>query len=347
MNLLKMLPLFFCVAVQAQPQPQVRTRLQARARAPRRAAPVKPCAALLIAQPITHTPQQRYSSEVEEAGQIVKPGEMLPQLDTGFYIYLITANGEIMFARRYSLQSWTKNLATHKSLLEMYQRRSGAPDAPDIVAAGEFQIAFDQVVEVNNRSGNFRGDDETLKLGVEVLRAHGLPFSNETKIWALSDRAADWGHSSHEFDKDSDRLQAIKEIMISPRGRVLIDIYRRMYRLTRESFPEVPAQQAIQELTKVQNAGARATGKYDGYQSFYYPLQSAFSADGLEYGIWKIETFPDRGGHDGFSYGGPVQIHNVVVGGIKLPDAIKNRWRQLARDFQNLANVKESNVNAF
>ena len=103
--------------------------------------PNNPCEALLNAKPIARTSQQVYPIEIEAAGQIILPGQPIPILKTGFYVYLITAAGEILLSEKYKIEDEVKNLATHKSLLEMYRREFGANEDPAIVAADDRRAA--------------------------------------------------------------------------------------------------------------------------------------------------------------------------------------------------------------
>jgi hypothetical protein len=297
-----------------------------------------PCAALLQAQPIPHTPQTIYPIELESAGTLVFADQPLPALEMGFYVYLITANGDILFAPKYHLRSAPRSLATHKSLLELYKKAMRDRDTPDIVAAGEFQIAFDEAVEIRNKSGNFRGESESLDLAVEVLTHHGLPITSRTQIApVVPGRVEDLGHTPQNRDQDSFRLQTMHELHSSVRGTILVDLYRRMYSLLRETFPGRHGLELIQKLVEAQRAGAQLTGNYDGYQTFYYPLQSAFSADGFEYGIWVIERAPDHGGEEGFGRGVVKQIKNFVLGAQKeMAPGLGDKWDRLAQEFAYL-----------
>ncbi|MGZ3721805.1 MAG: hypothetical protein ACXVA9_02665 [Bdellovibrionales bacterium] len=303
----------------------------------------KPCEeALLLAKPIPRTVMPLYPIEMDAAGQIIGFKDRIPRLETGFYIYLITAGGETLLAPKYDLQDSKKNLATHKSLLEMYKRSNGTAEDPVIVAGGEFQMAFDQTVAIGNRSGNFRGDPQSLRLAVNILTLQGLPISRGTKISSVRvGEVEDDGHAPQDRNLDSFRIQILKDVAGSERGRALKSAYHRFYHLLRETFPRVGTHEALEKLMTAEAVGAGMSGKYDGYQAFYYPLQTAFTADGLEYGIFASESLPDHGGRDGFGAGVPRQFKNFLVGAYdEMTDAQRKKWRRLAREFTALEKLK-------
>jgi hypothetical protein len=305
------------------------------------AVPLKPCEALLAAQPIDLTPQPFYPIEMGAAGMLITPDTLIPALESGFYVYLITANGELLIAPKYHPTHTPRGLATHKSLMEMYKLQSHGAELPDFVAAGEFQIAFDEAVEIRNKSGNLRGDEQSLALAAEVLPLHGLPVTPRTKITpVIPGLAEDLGHTPNDRDQDTFRLQILTDLYASVRGRILIDIYKRMYSLARETFPKLHGRELIEKLMDTQAAGAGFSGDYNGYQTFYYPLQTAFSADGLEYGIWASEILPDHGGNDGFGTGVPKQVKNFVLGAQDgMSVRLRTKWDRLAREFAKLQSL--------
>jgi hypothetical protein len=220
----------------------------------------------------------------------------------------------------------------------MFRKKFEMSGEPDIVAAGEFQIAFDEVVEIRNKSGNYRGRAETLNLAVAIFKLHHLPITARTLIVpVVPGRREDAGHTPKDRDEDSFRIQILKANQDSSRGRALREIYPRLYALLRETFPDVRGLELVKKLMTAQMAGAAITGNYDGYQTFYYPLQAAFTRDGFDYGIYACEASPGHGGPDGFGRGGLKQLENFMIGAESdLTPALKEKWRSLATEFAGL-----------
>jgi hypothetical protein len=300
------------------------------------------CAVRFNAKPIPHTPQPVYPQELEHSGTITFPGQPLPHLGPGHYIYLITGAGELLTSLRYLPTARGKNIATHKSLLKMYRRETGRSGEDSIIASGEFQMGFDEVIELKNKSGNFRGDPASLEVAEQVFRASGLPLKPTTKLSPVSaEDLEDRGHTPNDRSVDEFRVSVISEVHGTPRGRKLIEIYNRMYHLMHETFPSHPGMLAIEDVMTAALKGSAVTGRLNGYHALTYPLQEIYTPDGLEYGIWSIEHSDTGGrGQDGFEEGASVQCLNVIVGmGTKMDPRLTQSWTRLADDFSSLKNL--------
>lgn len=301
------------------------------------------CESLLIARPIRHTPQKKYPIEVPMAGTLIPADATIPILESGFYLYLITQERNVVLAPKYILSGRKRNLVTHKSLLKAYAIKVGSPVPPLIVAAGEFQIGFDEVVEIRNKSGNFRGGPESLTLALQIFKRQGLPISTRTQVRpVVAGAAEDRGHTPKDREVDAFRIEILKSVHRSKRGVRLLELYRRFYFLLRETYPKRVGKDVLEKLIDAQTAGAGFKRDYDGYQSSYYPLQTVFSVDGLEYGIWSVERERDHGGADGFARGVPKQIDNFLFGAqAAINPTLNAKWLQLADEFRKLENVRD------
>lgn len=302
-------------------------------------APSSPCN-LLLAKVIPRTYMPDYAIELPSSGALLAKNLRVPQLPIGNYVYLITNRGEILLAAKYNLKKMPQGLATHKSLLKMYEKRRGTSAEPRIVAAGEFQTAFGRVAEISNKSGNFRGSKPSLDLAVQVLRSRGLPMDSSTQIKQVDPKKEeDRGHTPKDRELDGFRLQVLSEVAGLQQSQKIKELFTRFYWLIRESFPDLSGRKALLAMMEVREKGVRKIGKYDGYATFNYPLSTAYTVDGFEFGIWSIEISgqyePQSG--DRFKRGVPTQINNFLIGaGDTLPPDLRTRWLILAENFAGL-----------
>jgi hypothetical protein len=298
---------------------------------------VGPCLSVLTAVPIPRTIKPRnYSIEMAAAGHLTGPRELLPRFMPGFYIYLITDHEEILVANKYNIED-DKGLATHKSLLNMYRNVTGNSAVQHVVAAGEFQMVFDDVLEIKNKSGNFRGDRTTLLLAEQTLARHGLPVSGRTRLTAIGSGVEDHGHTPAEREFDEFHLEILRQVYGSERGRQLVSLYTQMEALLRMTFPKLRGIETLKAMIGYQTEGAKRSGVYDGLQVLYYPLQQLYSTDGMEHGIWSTEQDEDVDGPDGFKRGVPAQIENFIAAmGAAMPASMRTEWRALGERFRGL-----------
>jgi len=307
------------------------------------AQPVAACLNLLTAKSIRHTPTEVHALELDDAGTITRPGEKFPKFPAGHYVYLITKWGETLTSPRYVLPAADgKSLATHKSLLAMYKRVTGVDATNAIVAGGELQTDFTHVLEVKNKSGNFQGSEETLELAVEIFKLGGLPINTTTRLRVMSPAdPEDRGHTPRDRAIDEFRVGVLHDVHSSGRGRKILDIYSRLYPLMHETFPGRPGMAAIEDLMGAAMRGAGVTGNVSGFHAFTYPLQEAYTTDGMEYGIWSVEQAENHGGDDSFELGAADQCLNVVIAlNSHLEPALRQRWLDLGREFHDLKNIR-------
>lgn len=300
------------------------------------------CDGILQAPPIQRTAQPTYLIEMESAGQIIEPDKMIPPLGTGFYSFLILSSGEVLLAPKYDVRQFMesgKGLATHKSLLHMYEEKMVESPADRVVAGGEFQVAFGLVIDISNRSGNFRGDSERLDGSIRWLKARGLKLSAAVKIRAIDPlRDEDRGHTPIDRNFDEFHLDTMAVVERSPEGAHLRELYLRFHELIGETFPGTPGREAIAKILQFRNKGARETGEQRGAAAFYYPLMTAYSRDGFEFGLKALlreEVISEfRRDGEGYTETVPAQIQNVLTGaGAMIGPDLKQKWLALAEAF--------------
>ncbi len=295
------------------------------------------CERLLQSPPIPRTPQPKYVIELESAGQIIRLEDPIPYLGSAYYIFLVTADGEILLSKQYDAKSYMetgKGLATHKSLLNMYQETKLTSVQYRIVAAGEFQAAFGRIIYLTNRSGNFRNTMKRLALCRGCFEERGFLFDKEVLVTPTQDR----GHTPKDRDFDEYKLEVLKAIEMEPNGPELIKLYERFHALILESFPKETARESIAEMLKARAAGAAVTNETRAYSAFYYPLLTAYNRDGLEYGLLaffrsEMKQHPPRPEYD-YREAIASQIENVIIGaGEKFNKDLKEKWKKLAEAF--------------
>ena len=304
--------------------------------------------------PIAQTTQPTYKVEIESAGKIIGPSEPLPALKTGFYIFLILDSGEILFAPKYDIPKYIatgQGLATHKSLLKMYADSTFKSAAQHVVAGGEFQVAFGQVIDISNRSGNFkdleRSEDAPnraprLDATVDFFKGHGLAFDPDTKPRAIDpNREEDRGHTPADRDFDVFHLDFMSRLQKAALGPRTIDLYEQLHALILESFPAESPRESLVVMQRARLSGAQITGYNRGGSAFTFPLVTAYSRDGLEFGV--LETLRDQGilradDPDRVAYTFPLQIRNILASRAaeKFLPPLREKWERMAEAFSNL-----------
>lgn len=282
--------------------------------------------------------------ELESAGEILRRGENFPQLKSGQYVFLITAKEDILFAEKYDVKSFVKTgrgVATHKSLLAIANKNSlRRPLAKIIIGGGEFQMAFSHVSWLTNRSGNFPNDANALDDMVRYLAKRGLAVDRATKVRAVDSTKEDFGHAPSDRTFDEWQLQIMAEVERHRRGPELREWYERFYSLTLESFPDLPAREAMMRMIRYRQAGASKSNMVRAANLFYYPLITAKSVDGMDYGIWAVlrsryfSKYRTEG--EWFSKAVADQIDNIILGaGQGFSPPIQEKWRKLGQDLFN------------
>lgn len=297
---------------------------------------------LLLDDPVEWTVQPVYLIEIESAGFIVPPGKPIPKLSTGFYVYLLLSTGEILIAPKYDVPQFIatgKGLATHKSLLRMYQKKKRKLPASWVLVGGEFQVLSPFVVDISNRSGNFKSKAKRFRKALRYLEDRGLPIRNWTTKRAINPRRKeDRGHTPESINFDEFKLAMMSDVERSEHGVSLRQLYDRFALLIAETFPGVEGKAAMMKMLEFRRKGVEQTRDERGSQSFYYPLLTGYSRDGLDFGIASLfrKDIPSefKQPKPDYFYAVPTQIHNILIGaGDEFSEEIKAKWRALANDF--------------
>ncbi|MDD0851970.1 hypothetical protein HBN50_02630 [Halobacteriovorax sp. GB3] len=119
---------------------------------------------------IERSDQQRLPFETDKAGYFYESQE----LDDGEYIYLTLSDGSLFIDKKFNPKIEKYN--SHRSLLE------GLNSDRFVIGAGELKIYRGHIQKLNNFSGSFRGDDDSLLSSVASFREKGLPFEEDTII---------------------------------------------------------------------------------------------------------------------------------------------------------------------
>jgi hypothetical protein len=292
---------------------------------------------LAMPAPIPRTVMPLYPIEMEQAGQIFKPGETLPALVSGTYIFLTTDMGELLLAPKYNVQSLLLNeekaLATHKSLLALYRSRFGIDLSTHIVSAGEFVSAFGQAALVHNKSGNFRAGEYNLHYGVEILKSYGLPFNSKTKIVAYDPADSQlFGHTDGERTLDAFQLGILKQVYAHPDGPKLLALYEDLGRVAMSSgAPYADPGTAVVEA-------ALKTKRLNGIMEFSYPLSNAATVDGMHFALYRVWENMKRGEPTlDFNSSGPYHVETFLNArsGQLSPEQV-SELKRLAAGFKSL-----------
>lgn len=167
---------------------------------------------------IERSDQKKLPFETDKAGFFYESQE----LDDGEYIYLTLSNGTLLIDKKFN--SKIEKYNSHRSLLE------GIKSDRFVIGAGELKINRGHIQKLNNFSGSFRGDDESLLSSVALFREKGLPFEENTIIETYDAKRV---AGKHYQDQEKAKLIYIvendiklKEKMISYQ-RFLDKLYRK------------------------------------------------------------------------------------------------------------------------
>lgn len=285
---------------------------------------------------IPRTVQPEYAVEIPEGGRIYAPGESIGSLPTGSYLYLVTSTGETLIAPKFDLKSLKANgkgLHTHKSLLNLYLRQKGA--APSVVAAGQFAMAFDILVRLDNRSGNFRGEANRLPIAQMMLSALGIPFSEELQIVETNPKdPSQSGHTPQDRSMDEYQLQIHRELAQDPRMAKMAALYEEMFHVLKS----VAASPTPEKVSFFLIDKAIASKNFNGVAEMIIPYQAATSPDGFAWGIWNIDDKIKKGIVSplrDLSFVVPQQLA-TLVDAPELTLLQKETLRRISRDFKRL-----------
>ncbi|MEC9283727.1 MAG: hypothetical protein VX642_13530 [Bdellovibrionota bacterium] len=120
------------------------------------------------------------------AGELIHKNNSINSLADGEYLYVIDSDFRLVISPRF-FKNKTKKLndapkfAAHLSL-ESFLINETQTDTIQIFAAGEFRIFNNQVLFVNNRSGSFRGNQDSLNLAKVILAENGLNIGSTSSI---------------------------------------------------------------------------------------------------------------------------------------------------------------------
>jgi|GEM_PF-4340925 len=303
------------------------------------------CEALLKLKPLRWTIQPEYAIELKSAGIIIPAGRQIPILAPGFYTYLVLKNEDILLAPKYNVKQFMeteKGLATHKSVLYMYEEIRGKLPADMVALGGEFQSVPWLIVDISNRSGNFKSTPRRYEIAQPYLRSRGFLFvDGVTNVRSIDPKVKeDRGHTPEDRNFDEFKLNRMARVEEDKDGPWLRDLYYRLNALAAESFPEAKGKDVIDQIKIFAQKGAAITNETRGIYSFHYPLNGIYNRDGLDFEIAKLVIYRSKtefrgvGGKPDYFYLVPTQINNIIVGaGDTFSEEIKEKWRALADDF--------------
>ncbi|MGE4130690.1 MAG: hypothetical protein AB7F86_03585 [Bdellovibrionales bacterium] len=236
------------------------------------------CLAPLLAPPTIHrTPQPLYEGEVALAGTLMSPGMPATELSTGAYVYLMAEDGRMVYAPKYDWQAFQKGqpwLATHKALL----KRLGSAK---IVAAGEWTVAFGQIVKLNNRSGNFKGGAAHLAFAENILRRFGFDLDSALGSEDYSDGRERKEHTPQERTFDRYQMELFERLQTQSQMRLLAELYEDFVDLVRPHTPH----KSVSEVNGIVFQAALAMQLSAEVELFLFPIGQSLTDDGFVFGL--------------------------------------------------------------
>lgn len=223
-----------------------------------------------------------YRFESDRAGQVLKAPETVKNLETGVYVYLLTDNGRLAFAPKYDAQVFLNNrkgLATHKNLIDLLGEDS------KIMASGEFRMAFGFVVALNNRSGNFRGQETHLQFATAELPKFGLNFAPDLVPVAIRpEKGPDIGHAPSDRDFDLFQLELHARVKKDKAARELGVLYEELVQIL---LPYSSPRSPIGVSSKIVEATLKLHQNY-GTEYLIYGIETACTVDGLPFALERL-----------------------------------------------------------
>jgi len=223
--------------------------------------------------------------ELAEAGALYGRNDRIFRLRAGLYVYLVTSDRDVILAPKFHIKKLFKTgrgLATHKSLLRRSMKTLGRK--PEIVAAGQLTYFFGQIVRIDNRSGNFRGDINALRFAAGILVSLGLEINPSAVIVAFDPEDPQQnGHTPEELTLDEYQMEIQVQVAGDPLGRRLINFYDSLGRVLIDAAADRRLDTGLKIMLDATNTNYLAD-----FIQIAYPLESARSADGLAFGVLRV-----------------------------------------------------------
>lgn len=241
-----------------------------------------PCADLVTPSPIARIVQPVYTIEVSGAvGRVYRPGEVVPPLASGAYLWLVNGRRELLLAPKYDVLRFMldgSGLATHKGLLLAYAAQMGFGTEDEIVAAGQLRVAYGIVPYVSNRSGNFPAGMDNLDFGYAVLDHYGLPLVEG--VTKKLEFAKDSGHTPPDRTLEEGQLMFLAAVDRKHEARTWRELFDRMGRVLLTS-----AGTPVAVTTKLMEISARRN--YLALGEILMTFGKGLEPDGLTYAIYQ------------------------------------------------------------
>jgi len=235
---------------------------------------------------IRRTHQPARPEEAATAGVLYGRHDRVFTLRPGRYVYLVTSSREMVLARKYQVGPRSPGVArsaTHRSLANLYRQRKGR-DAK-IVAAGQFAFHFGQILRVDNRSGTFRGDENSLMFAIRVLSDAHLKLNGGALVESYDPGDPEPpSHTPVNLSYEEYQLQEAQRVNDDPLARAMMHFYEDLGGLLLQHAPDGSLESALRGML----ATAEARRDFTGFIEFTYPFESARSADGLAFAIAKL-----------------------------------------------------------
>ena len=256
---------------------------------------------------VTTYPEELRSTGILLSGHYQK----ITPVDNQVSVYLIFEDGSIAYSARVpdetvDLTGPNKRfVATHRAI-EVIARKNKKLKNLKVVAAGEWEMRNGRVMELNNRSGTYRGRKEHLDLAERVLSARSLAVEKAT-------RRKDFSHPS----KVDHHLNAIEEAKIQVLNREDVD-YKRIASFYRQAFlrfpnpelPGAPDRDAIFDLLFERESLLYADPSAAPQPSDLKPIN-----EGIQFMSWLDEGIP-------FAYNKAKEAHFAIEQMIEVIESL-------------------------
>lgn len=163
--------------------------------------------------------------EKRSYGTILLPKASFPTLQDGPYVFILDQNGHLAFSKRFPDLDPDAPVVTHRSLYTHLSETLGK--TPTLVALGEIHVDHGVISQINNKAGTAFLPNEHLQSLAEILKARGLPITEETPIVPYDSVRP--GHDS-EFQAATHRIKMETTPRLRRLNRVLLEFRREVYK---------------------------------------------------------------------------------------------------------------------